>query len=185
MLVSRERGSSHRRQVQSTERPRAMDPERHLLTLLLTYPLAYAARQGTIYQIRSNDILDSRRRHIADEILTHEGDVEAALNDLSEDLRDYADAIRGAAIIRDDLTPAMADRELRQAIMRLESVRYQERLTHIQQTIDEARASGDRELLRESLARMSELAASKPKFAPDESPYFKDLRTPRRESSAS
>lgn len=182
-LARRSVNSGTAQKVQSAERPSASNPEVHLVSLLLTYPLSYAARQGTIYQIQISDILDSRRREITDEILTNEGDLAAALENLSEEMREYADSLRELAPVRDDLTPAMADRELRQAIANLARQRYQERVAHVQGEINEARESGDREALREALSRMSELATAKPKFAPDLSPYFRDLRTPKRESS--
>ncbi len=79
--------------------------------------------------------------------------------------------------LRDDFSPGMANNEILQAVDRLNHARYKEMVSQAQADIREARESGDTELLRDSIAKMSELASDKSKFAPKVSPYFHDLRS--------
>lgn len=164
-------------EVRSIDRPQPTNPEETLALLLLSYPLSYAARQGTLYQIRSDEILDARRREIIDEILIHEGDREAAIAALPDELQEYAQALQATSQPRDDLTPGMANIEIAQAIHALDRSRYRAHMEQVRQDIQEAKETGDQETLRRSLQRYSELASRQPKYAPQESPYFRDSRT--------
>ncbi len=175
-------GSAQRRRshMQALERPSAADPEETLTRLLLTLPIGFAARQGTLYQIRPEMIRNSRNRQIIDAILLHEGDRDAALEELDEDLQAFAERVIEGTIHRGDISPGMANIEISQAIEALERTRYAQDVAQVRADIDEAKSSGDTELLRASMERMSRLAALKPQHAPRESPYFRDSRTVER-----
>lgn len=162
----------------SPNRPKAHDPERHLVALLVSYPLAAAVRNETLFQVRLDDIVDSRHRRLVDEIVSNNGDREAAFSALPDEIRDFAIQLRSGTHVRKDLSPGLASTEIEQAIQALATQRYEQRVRQVQDDIQEAKRSGDTETLREALNRMSQLASDKPRFAPRVSPYFKDLRTP-------
>lgn len=155
----------------------AADPERTLMSLLLRYPLGYALRAGTLEVISEEMFRDSRMREILKALRTSGFDAEATLAALDEELGDYGRQLQSQVILRDDLTPGMANNEIIQAIDRLHRARYDEMVRQAQADIKEAREIGDADLLRASLARMSELARDKSKYDPKVSPYFQDLRS--------
>jgi DNA primase len=162
------------------ERPSAVDPEAHLVSLLLRYPLSLALRQGVLYQIDLNDIVDSRRRAIVDAVLSHEGDIVAAFEELPEPIAEYALEIRHGQPVRNDLTPAMAGNELAQAIQALQRDRHEARLRNARESLREAQEANDAEAARTALATIAKLSQLQSRFDPKESPYFRDLRTPTR-----
>lgn len=162
------------------ERPSAVDPEAHLVSLLLRYPLGLALRNGVLYQIELNDLVDARRRAIVDAVLSHEGDIVAALADLPEPIADYALEIRHGLPVRSDLTPAMAGNELAQAVQALQRDRHEERLRNARETLRDAQAAGDADAARAALTSIAELTQLQSRFDPKESSYFRDLRTPTR-----
>lgn len=159
------------------ERPSAVDPESNLISLLLRYPLGLALRQGVLYQIDLDDIVDARRRAIVDAVLSHEGDVVAAIEELPEPIAEYALEIRHGRPVRSDLTPAMAVNELTQAISVLLRARLEARLANARLDLAEGRSNGDPDLVRSALERIMELTQQQSKFDPRESPYFRDSRT--------
>ena len=164
----------------ASERPSAIDPEAHLVSLLLRYPLAQSMKQGVLYQIDLNDIVDARYRSITDAILSHEADVGAAIEDLPEPISEFALGIRHSQPVRADLTPSMAGRELAQAILALKKVRHEEGLRNARQELTDAQEAGDSEGVRVALARVAELSLLNSRFDPGQSSYFRDLRTPTR-----
>jgi DNA primase len=164
----------------TSERPSAVDPEAHLVSLLLRYPLAQALRQGILYQIDLSDVVDVRYRAIVDAILSHEADIVAAIADLPEPIAEFALAIRHSHPIRADLTPGMAGRELTQAILALQKDRHEERLRNARQELTDSQAAGDSDGVRLALARVAELSQLNSRFDPGQSSYFRDLRTPTR-----
>ncbi|MGH7130280.1 MAG: hypothetical protein ACREIV_17045, partial [Planctomycetaceae bacterium] len=56
--------------------------------------------------------------------------------------------------------------------------RYEFRLRQVQADLQAARQAGDEPAIVDGLQRMNQLAARKQSFAPRESPYFRDLRSP-------
>jgi DNA primase len=171
------RNVQRQRDVRPTDRPVARDHEHELIRILVTYPITVAARQGLLYQVDLTNIVDVRNRHVADAIISNEGDVDLALEELPDELRSYVEGIRVGVELRSDMSPGLATNELTQAIQALERVRYEERVRQARVAIDEAKQSGDAEALRDSVQRMTELAARKPRFDPRESPYFRDSRS--------
>ena len=153
------------------------DPERTVISLLLRYPLGYAQRAGTLETITHDRFRDIRHRTIIQGLKTNDYDVEASLAQWDEDLATYAGELQSAVILRDDLSPGMANNEILQALDRLQRHRYQEMVRQTQDDIREARETGDDALLRSSLERMSILAQQKSEHDPKISPYFHDLRT--------
>lgn len=153
------------------------DPERTVVSLLLSYPLAYAARAGTIESISFDVFRDARNREVLSGLLHHDLDVDRFLESTDEELAAYACRLREQITVRADLSPGMASNEILESIERLHHARYQEMIYQAQEDIQAARESGDTELLRTSVIRMAELARDKSKYAPKVSPYFHDLRT--------
>lgn len=171
------RTGARQRDVRPSDRPAALDPERELLRILATYPITVAARQGLLYQVDLANIVDVRNRQVADAIISNEGDVDLALEELQDELRSYLEGIRLGVELRSDMSPGLATNELTQAIQTLDRTRYEERVRQARAAIEDAKQSGDPEALRDSLQRMTDLAARKPKFDPRESPYFRDSRS--------
>ncbi len=158
-------------------RPSTSDPEQNLVGLLLSYPLGYAARAGTIDLVDLNVFRDARNRELLRALLEVDLDVSVMKSGLSEDLAAYADLLIDRIPVRTDLSPGMANNEILQAIDTLGRSRYQEMVRQTQADIESAKELGDAELLRESLMRMAELAISKRLYDPRQSPYFNDLRS--------
>ena len=155
----------------------ASDPERTLVSLLLSYPLAYAARAGTIESISMDVFRDARNREVLSGLLHYDLDVDQFLQSTDEELAAYAHRLREQVTVRADLSPGMASNEILEAIEKLHHSRYQDMIRQAQDDIQAARESGDPDLLRSSVMRMAELASDKSKYAPKVSPYFHDLRT--------
>jgi DNA primase len=155
----------------------ASDPERTVVSLLVSYPLGYAVRAGTLELFNSDMFRDSRNREVFVALKQHEFDADRSIENLDSDLKDYALGLQSMVTLRADFSPGMANNEILQAIDRLHHARYKEMVSQAQADIRDARESGDTELLRDSISRMSELASDKSKFAPKVSPYFHDLRS--------
>jgi DNA primase len=178
LAALRQRSRSSGSLIAPRERPRQSDPELEIVSMLVRYPLTAAVRSGALFEIDLNDLYDARRRAIADAVISNEGNLIAALEELPEDFREYLEQLRDSGPRRDDLSPGMAEIELRQAIQSLGRLRYHQRLEQAQHDLDEARRSGDSELLQNAVRRMGELAKQKTRFDPGKSPYFLDSRTP-------
>jgi DNA primase len=175
---------SARRRVREPEPARrepdrrpAADPERMLIGLLLSYPLGYATRVGTLSEVSSELFRDARHREIAGALIESGWDLPAAVSRLDSELHEYARSLTALTPVRDDLSPGMANNEILQAMETLRRARYQEMVRQAQSDIEAARESGDAEMLRDSLLRMAELAKDKKLYDPRLSPYFHDLRT--------
>ncbi|CAN5631030.1 DNA primase [soil metagenome] len=171
------RTADHRREPETPEARRTNDPERTLTSLLVSYPLGYAARAGAIDSIPIDAFRDARNREIVLGLKQHDLDAERFIENSDEELAEYARRLRAGATVRGDLSPGMASNEILQALDTLLRTRYQEMVRQTQEDIQAARESGDEELVRASIMRMAELARDKSKYAPRESPYFRDLRT--------
>ncbi|MEZ4571928.1 MAG: DNA primase [Thermomicrobiales bacterium] len=168
----RQRGSETRPEQRS-----APNPEKTLVGLLLRYPLGYAERSGTVEMIRLEIFRDSRHREIVSALREHGLDVDATIASLASDVADYATSLQSSIQLREDFSPGMANNEIIQALASLEKSRYDEMMRQTQADIQSARESGDLDTLRDSILRMAELANEKARYAPKESPYFKDLRS--------
>jgi hypothetical protein len=163
------------------ERPGASsqlsDPEASVVALLMSYPLGYAVRSGTTDLLEDGIFRDIRNREIVSTLRKAGFDVGEAAANWEPGLASYAASLQSSVLVRDDLSPGMANNEILQALDRLRRHRYQEMVQQTQSDIRDARESGDGELLRSSLQRMSELAQEKANYDPKVSPYFRDLRT--------
>lgn len=165
-------------EVRSLQRPTPTDPERLLVRLLLTYPLGVAIRQGTLDAIDTGLLTDARNRIIVTTLMDCSWDVDAALEELPEEIADYAEEVRAATEVRSDLSPSMASREIAEAIDAIARRWYQEQVQQAQADIRAAKESNDLAALAAAVQHMNELAQLKSQFAPRHSPYFKDLRSP-------
>lgn len=171
------RAADRQRQPESHETKPSNDPERTLASLLVSYPLGYAARVGAIDSIPIDAFRDARNREIVLGLKQHDLDAGRFIENCDEELAEYATRLRSGVTVRSDLSPGMASNEILQALDTLLRTRYQEMVRQTQEDIQAARESGDEELVRSSIMRMAELAQDKSKYAPRESPYFRDLRT--------
>jgi DNA primase len=159
------------------ERRPAADPERWLVGLLLSYPLGYANRVGTLQEVAPEMFRDARHREIVGALAASSWEASSALETLADELVEYARALIARTPVRDDLSPGMANNEIIQAVETLNKARFREMERQVLAEIEEAKASGDSALLAASLRRMTEIAELKKKFDPRVSPYFHDLRT--------
>jgi DNA primase len=166
--------AAHSPTVRPDERPSALDPERYLLALMLRYP---HIALGYLDQLHEDDVLDARHREILKAIGTAEGVLEAVLDALPEELREYALSLAGELVNRPEMTPGASSRELGQATQRLGLIRHEFRVRQVRDQVETARRAGDPESVAENLRRMAVLASRKPTFDPLESPYFRDSRS--------
>jgi DNA primase len=157
------------------ERPSAHDPERYLVTLLLRYPLA---AHDQIASVDREDVLDTRHRLILEALASTPGDIEVALATLDEEVAGYARSLLSDSELRSATFPLATSREIPVAIQRLAQTRYESRLKHVQAELQAAQQAGDTATVAEYIQRMNLLAERKQTFAPRESPYFRDIRSP-------
>lgn len=176
------RAPRRRQRRTSDERPESpgrplSDPERTILSLLLVYPLGYASRAGTLELLNENMFREARNREILIGLRDHGFNADEAIATWDPELADFARALQTSVVLRDDLSPGMANNEIVEAVERLHRSRYEEMVRQTREEIRFARESGDSELLRESLTKMSDLARDKSRYDPKVSPYFQDLRS--------
>jgi DNA primase len=166
----------HREQIQplAFERPVARDPESYLITVMLHYPQAAIAN---LPHLQRDDVIDARHREILDALFAANGDLEGSLAAMPEEVAEYAQSLVDATQPHEDTIPIVASREIPQAIRRLAQVRYEERMRQLQSSLQQARQAGDAEAMADTVRQMSQLAQHKVSFAPDQSPYFRDLRS--------
>ena len=163
---ARERGVS--------ERPSAFDPERYLVSLILNFPQAGATELPTL---RREDVLDGRHRTLLDQLLESGASYDAMLETLPNELKDYAIELHDSLESTPGGPPRPPSLEIPNAIRRLAQLRHNDRVRQVRADLEHAKKSGDADLVAEAIRRMSELAAQRTSFAPNESPYFKDLRS--------
>lgn len=162
------------RDLDRQERRTSRDPERDLLALMLRYPQAGLA---LLHLLDRDDVLDARHREILAAIVRSHGDADAITTALPEDIAPYADELLRETETQSSGLPTVTSREIGPAMQRVARERYQFRLRQVQQELNAARAAGDEEAVVENLHRMAVLAQRKSMFDPQESPYFRDLRS--------
>lgn len=162
------------RDVPLPERPAATDPERYLVGVILCYPQAGVAE---LAQLSRDDVVEARHRVILEQLALAQGDLDAALEALPEELATYARELQETMSSPPGGPPRPSAKEIPNAIRRLARVRHDERMKQLRADLSAAKQSGDSEAITDYTRRMSELAELKTTFAPDESPYFKDLRS--------
>lgn len=160
--------------VAPEERPAAHDPERYLFALLLRYP---EIARSHLHLLDPNDVVDARNQVILRVLLTSDVPGEDLHTELPEEIGGYLDALRADLANRPTHTPGAAHSEIIAAMERLARARHEFRVRQVQSEIQAARAIGDTEQLLLGLQRMNELATHAARFAPRESPYFRDSRT--------
>ncbi len=143
--------------------------------MLLRHPIAALDQ---IAAIDRDDVLDTRHRLIIEALASTPGDIEIALASLDEDIATYARSLLSESESRGASFPLATSREIPVAIQRLAQVRYESRLRHVQAELQAAQQAGDVAAVTENIRRMNLLAERKQTFAPRESPYFRDIRTP-------
>jgi DNA primase len=167
---------SSRDQIQplAFERPVASDPEWYLITVVLRYPQAGISN---LPHLQRDDVIDARHREILDALFAANGDLQTALASMPPEIAEYAQSLIDETEPHEGTIPIVASREIPQAIRRLAQVRYEERMRQLQSNLQQARQAGDAEAIAENIRQMSHLAQHKVSFAPDQSPYFRDLRS--------
>jgi DNA primase len=158
----------------AVDRPSARDPERLLAALTLRYPQAALIQ---LDQLDAEDVLDTRHREIIAAVARTQGDSDAAVAALPDELADYARTLLAETDARAD-APIATSRSIPDALQRLAENRYTARLRQLQAELQTARQAGDDAAVGEILQRLTALAERKSRFNPRESPYFKDTRTP-------
>jgi DNA primase len=156
------------------ERPMARDPERYVIGLMLRYPQAGLAN---LHLLDRDDVLDTRHREILTALIRCQGDTERLLLSLPEEIATYAREMIETGAERTGATPAGSAREIPLAMQRLAQARYQVRVRQIQADLTEARQAGDTEAIAEHVRRMAAQAERKSLFDPQQSPYFRDIRS--------
>ncbi|CAN5183110.1 DNA primase [soil metagenome] len=164
------------RAVQVQERPAAGDPERHLVQLLLQYPLTTTAQDEAVQTINLDDVLDARNREILRVIIAGES-LNETMESLPDEIAQYAQFLRDETSRRSDVTPGLVYNELVQAIQKLSKTRYEVRVKQVNQELAVAKAAGNSDEVLFLLHQMVELATKKSKYDPAKSPYFTDSRT--------
>jgi DNA primase len=166
--------SSPVRDLPQRERQTAHDPEPYLISLMLRYP---QAGMSLLHLLDREDVLEARHREILTAIVRSQGDVEAILRGLPEELSRYADELLEQTESKPGGLPSVSSREIGPAMQRLAQIRYEFRLRQVQQDLHASREAGDEAAVTENLNRMAILAQRKSLFDPQQSPYFRDLRT--------
>ena len=128
--------------------------------------------------IDREDLLDVRHRLTIDAIASSSGDGDVILASLDDEIANYVRALIGERETRDELFPSSGNREIPIAIQRLAQTRYEARLRQVQADLQAARQADDEPAILAGLELMNKLAARKQAFAPRESPYFRDTRSP-------
>jgi DNA primase len=175
------RGPSVRRDTRTAarsvavERPAAHDPERYLIALLLKHP---QAAQQHVASIDPEDVLDTRHRLILAAVMSGVTETEGVIGALDDEIADYARELVAEDEAREATFPLVSSREIPVAIQRLAQTRHDVRMRQVQAELQAARQAGDAEAVADHLRRMSLLAERKQAFAPRESPYFRDIRSP-------
>ncbi len=173
--TSRPRQPAQReRDIPPPERPAAADPERYLVGIILSYPQAGFAELG---QLSRDDVVDARHRVILEQLAAAQGDIEATLTMLPDELAAYARELQDAMSPPPEGPPRPSAREIPHAIRRLARVRHDDRLRQLRADLAAAKASDDQTAIDAYTRQMSELAVQRAVFAPDASPYFRDLRS--------
>ncbi len=163
-----------RRDGLTIDRPLAVDPERFVVGVILNYPMAGV--EG-LSHLRREDVIDARHRVILEQLAIAQGNFDVAMQALPDELADYARDLQTSLTTETGEPPRPSAKEIPNAIRRLAKARNDDRLRQLRVDLADAKRSGDTAAVEACTRQITDLTTTMPNLAPDESPYFRDLRS--------